>query len=236
MIHSNSTYPARYHSNEKFVVVAGNTELNKRESFTQSYLVEEIIGHELYNYATLDNDIAVLFLNRFIPYDNPAIAAIPLNIGALVPGTYCNVSGWGNKQSVLHMVTLPIQHPRFCEFVFSFMPMTQLCAGFLRGGRDACRGDSGGPLVCNGNLAGIVSWGIDCARPFFPGVYTNISSYIDWIIKANESVNYDHFAEMRSFNAGASKAVRTINVFIIFFFSCLICSPQQQCLMNPSIH
>lgn len=234
MIHSNSTYPVRYRSNEKYVVVAGHTELNKPESFTQVYLVEELIGHELYNYATLDNDIALLFLNQFIAYDNPAIAAIPLNLRALTPGTYCNVSGWGNKHSMLQMVTIPIQHPRFCEFIFSFMPMSQLCAGFLRGGRDACRGDSGGPLVCNGSLAGIVSWGIDCARPFFPGVYTNISSYIDWIIKANESVNYDYYAKMRSLHAGASESARSINVFIILFFSCLICSPHK-CLMNLSI-
>lgn len=52
------------------------------------------------------------------------------------------------------------------------------------------QGDSGGPLVCNGNFEGIVSWGISCANPYFPGVYTKVRNYaewINWIIKTDSS-------------------------------------------------
>ena len=50
------------------------------------------------------------------------------------------------------------------------------------------QGDSGGPLVCNGYLEGIVSWGISCANPYFPGVYTkvlNYGSWIEWIVNSS---------------------------------------------------
>lgn len=47
------------------------------------------------------------------------------------------------------------------------------------------QGDSGGPLVCKDGstwyLTGLTSWGVDCARPNIPGVYTRVSYYIPWI-------------------------------------------------------
>jgi len=49
-----------------------------------------------------------------------------------------------------------------------------ICAGVPEGGKDACQGDSGGPLVVGGQLVGIVSWGLSCALPDYPGVYSNV--------------------------------------------------------------
>lgn len=55
-----------------------------------------------------------------------------------------------------------------------------ICAG--DGGRDACQGDSGGPLMAFEKiendpgyhyvLVGLVSYGYECARDKYPGVYT----------------------------------------------------------------
>lgn len=47
-------------------------------------------------------------------------------------------------------------------------------------------GDSGGPMVIQRDdkrfqLAGVISWGIGCAEPDQPGVYTRISEFRVWI-------------------------------------------------------
>lgn len=53
-------------------------------------------------------------------------------------------------------------------------------------GKDGCQGDSGGPLydAVNNVVVGIVSWGIGCAHPSFPGVYSRISSGVSCIYRA----------------------------------------------------
>lgn len=46
------------------------------------------------------------------------------------------------------------------------------------------QGDSGGPLVVGDIQVGIVSWGIGCARADYPGVYTKVAAFSEWINSA----------------------------------------------------
>merc|ERR1712226_349874 len=84
-----------------------------------------------------------------------------------------------------------------------------LCAGWLKGGQDACAGDSGGPLVCRVEdpnnpgrylnqwvLQGLVSWGLGCAKAGQPGVYTNVPKLSDWVtskinVKSSDDFSFD---------------------------------------------
>jgi trypsin len=70
-----------------------------------------------------------------------------------------------------------------------FSPITDdmICAA--QSGKDACGGDSGGPLIMRGNstardlLVGTVAWGVGCAEERYPGVYSRISFFYDWIVE-----------------------------------------------------
>ncbi len=86
-------------------------------------------------------------------------------------------------------------------------PEAMLCAGKTDGKVDACQGDSGGPLTGwarQRTLVGIVSWGYGCASAGFPGVYTRVSTYANWIAGTSgvpgSSVPVDSYgpAEVRS--------------------------------------
>lgn len=58
-----------------------------------------------------------------------------------------------------------------------------------QGGVDTCRGDSGGPLIMSRPhfnrdrwyCEGIVSFAIGCGNALFPGIYTRVDNYLDWI-------------------------------------------------------
>ncbi|CAF1340657.1 unnamed protein product [Rotaria magnacalcarata] len=74
----------------------------------------------------------------------------------------------------------------------------QFCAGIpIQGDKDSCRGDSGGPILewkqNRWEQIGIVSYGVICADPRYPTVFTQVANYIDWIEKViNESLAISH--------------------------------------------
>ncbi|MCL4125609.1 UNVERIFIED_CONTAM: hypothetical protein GTU68_027589 [Idotea baltica] len=62
-----------------------------------------------------------------------------------------------------------------------------ICAGWKEGRKDSCKGDSGGPLLRQSQdgkwyVYGLVSFGKGCARRGFPGVYTKVNHFKQWII------------------------------------------------------
>lgn len=152
--------------------------------------VMKIIEHEDYNIPSLNNDIALLFLDEDLVFGDK-VQPIPLPIqGRKVPaGSISLVSGWGALEQggpsplQLQFVAVPIVDDKLCETaVRGVITDTMICAGnYEEGGADSCQGDSGGPLVVSGVLQGVVSWGYGCAQEKLPGVYSRVSNYRDWI-------------------------------------------------------
>ena len=161
--------------------------------------VSQVIKHENYRknfYGIAQNDIALLRVSkpfRFDKYTRP-IALFNKN-EASPAGSMAVVSGWGAKGQGLikglairlQKTGIPIVRKSLCNKAyktFGGIPEGQICAAYYgQGGKDTCSGDSGGPLVINGRLAGIISWGNGCAEPYYPGVYTEVAYYRDWIYR-----------------------------------------------------
>lgn len=85
----------------------------------------------------------------------------------------------------MYLVKVPIINQEECVAAYeSYNPVTDnmICAGDLEnGGIGPCQEDLGGPLVVNNVIVGITSWSLGCARPKYPGVWTRVSKYREWI-------------------------------------------------------
>ncbi|CAH0581471.1 unnamed protein product [Chrysodeixis includens] len=120
----------------------------------------------------------------------------------LLPGHDVFVAGWGKtlngRNSPIKLkLGLPIFNKNDCvtkyQTLGAALGENQICAGGVFA-EDACRGDSGGPLMKrkpNGiwETVGVVSFGYGCGRDGWPGVYTSVSKYLDWIKNTLETTN-----------------------------------------------
>jgi secreted trypsin-like serine protease len=150
--------------------------------------VSSIKIHPSYNSRTSANDIALIKLastvsQRPMPYAGPSRESL------YNPGTTAVAVGWGllseggAKPNQLYKVNLPLIADSTCASAYSgFSSDAMVCAGNMTsGGIDTCQGDSGGPLMAGGVLIGLTSFGIGCARPGYPGVYTEVNNYASFI-------------------------------------------------------
>ncbi|OPJ67999.1 transmembrane protease serine 9 isoform B [Patagioenas fasciata monilis] len=181
---------------EEIEAYMGTTSLNGTDESGMKVNVTRVIQHPLYNPIMLDYDVAVLELATplvFTKHIQPI--CLPTAAQEFPVGKKCVISGWGHleegnatKPEILQKASVGIIDQETCDFLYNFSLTDQMiCAGFLEGKVDSCQGDSGGPLACEVTpgvfyLAGIVSWGVGCAQPMNPGVYSRITKLRDWIL------------------------------------------------------
>ena len=188
---------------DNFLVLVGTTDVSEGG---QRFSVSAIRIHEAYRTETITdgknrkiiniiNDIALIRLTENIPgHRSIQLSSEKLDRVFARPGLCATVTGWGwtawggsSSESLLR-ADMPITATSACSGAYPNQLMSGvICAGYEQGKVDACKGDSGGPLVVrHGNSrryvqVGVVSWGKNCALRGFPGIYTRVSKYIDWI-------------------------------------------------------
>jgi len=173
-------------SPDQVQVVVGRTTLSSSQG--QRLPVDTIVVDPSYDSTTLENDVAVLRVSGSTA-QSPISLAGPGETSLWTAGSDAWVTGWGSdgstSQDTLREARVPIISDSSCGsgsvYGSEFFPAVMVCAGFLAGGVDSCSGDSGGPLAVpapggSWRQVGVVSWGIGCAEPNHPGVYSRVGS------------------------------------------------------------
>ncbi|XP_049961974.1 trypsin-1-like [Schistocerca serialis cubense] len=153
--------------------------------------VSEFVFRDNYHYDYI-NDVALIKLVQPLTL-GPTVQPVPLpEQGQQTPGgTIATVVGWGATESessaeTLRKADIPVWSDADCQEAYAGYEYQVLeediCAGMPEGGRGQCSGDGGGPLLVNGTQIGIVSWSRKpCVTKGSPGVYVEVSYYVDWI-------------------------------------------------------
>nr|XP_054752666.1 uncharacterized protein LOC129258410 [Lytechinus pictus] len=184
---------------DEFEIRLGEHDIESISNNERTFRAEQIIKHPNFNEQTYDSDIALIKLQQPVTYTDYIIPlCLPSELRAeelLKAGTRGFVTGWGNTEEAgdysryLRRVRLTIASMQDCgRSHIDIITNNMFCAdgGRKADERDACQGDSGGPFVTKDNnrwyLLGIVSWGVGCARPGYPGVYTRVHRFRQWIM------------------------------------------------------
>jgi len=185
------------------VVRLGDHDINTSSDGAQAVdvSIRRIIQHPGWDSNSLENDICILKLSQPIQYSRDIRrACLPTQYrGQDLPSVLARpqpiVVGWGStstgtgptnrlRQAPVQMVTQQQCAQAYRQVSRVTIGATKLCAG--EGTRDTCNGDSGGGLFSRnlgGGFAvvGVTSFGVECARDDFPGVYTRVDEYLPWI-------------------------------------------------------
>jgi len=192
-----------------FMIRIGEYDLIRPDYHSKDYAVEKVVIHDNYSGIIKSSltsingaDIALVKTRKDIVMSEYAwpVCFPDTDTNSTFAGHDAIVVGWGKRNEKsdaysdrLQKAKLSIIDNKVCRHWFRLAGRDMnidekiVCAGYRDGGKDACHGDSGGPLLSKIDdqwcVIGVVSTGIGCARPLLPGLYSRVSSYVDWIEK-----------------------------------------------------
>jgi len=149
--------------------------------------VKSITRNAEFTSADEGNDFALVRLSEPSSIDPVEIDLMGLSL-QYSPGKHLYSLGFGhtsyqgsNSDTLRHVELDYVDNPT-CENAYpTLIKDDMMCAS--RRKKDACHNDSGGPLYDKeaNVVVGIISWGSECAKQSYPGVYARIASDSDWI-------------------------------------------------------
>lgn len=166
--------------------------------------ISHIHLHKEFDQDTFNNDIALLRMNKPVVFsDHIRPVCLPTTVRAY-DGENATIVGWGklalngNTADVLQSALVPLIPRTICKenrsYQSSEITENMMCAEVDESHVDACQGDSGAPMVWQNKKMftqiGIVSWGQGCATEGYPGVYTDVGKYLEWILKNTKDSCY----------------------------------------------
>ncbi|GJQ74216.1 CLIPB9 [Trypoxylus dichotomus] len=163
----------------------------------QDFGIEQVLRHPDYIEQVKDwyHDIALIRMDRnarFSKYVSPVCTPEPSS-DQITDNDNLIVVGWGSTETAEYSdvklkLRVPLVSETNCNELYNRAGVQlrsgQLCAGGEKH-KDSCKGGSGGPLLVVRNerfyVVGLVSFGSECGTEGWPGVYTRVSQYRDWI-------------------------------------------------------
>lgn len=166
--------------------------------------IETIINYAEYSKELRLHDLALLRLQhpvQFTEYIQPVCLPKFNNFGdSSYTGAKMEITGFGSTEhgqisniklkTIVEVWNMEKCIQQYREVFGVTLQNSQMCAGGVLG-VDSCKGDSGGPLLLkqfefDGSyyyyLAGVISHGLfPCAQEGWPGVYTRVGYYLNWI-------------------------------------------------------
>ncbi|XP_058829149.1 chymotrypsin-2-like [Topomyia yanbarensis] len=190
--------------NNRWIITAGScavgrvpadvTVLTGSLSLTEggtNHQADRIVIHPQFDESTLVNDVAVMRTRTPIVLNGDTFA-LRMASNYLSMGYGALISGWGRQaidspefpDRLQYITTTVITHtecsnrfePPYDQRIVESVICTANVEGF-----GACLGDAGSPLVYNGELHGVVSWGIPCGMGH-PDVHSRVTSHRPWVL------------------------------------------------------
>ncbi|EDV51088.2 brachyurin [Drosophila erecta] len=188
------------------VYLGAHDRKNPKEVGQQIIFVEKknVIVHEKWDADAISDDISLIKLPvpiEFNKYIQPANLPVKSNSYNTYSGENAIASGWGRTSDaelgatdILQYAKVPIMTNSGCSpWYLGMVSASNICIK-TSGGISTCNGDSGGPLVLDdgsNTLIGATSFGIVFGCELgWPGVFTRITYYLDWIEEKTGVANY----------------------------------------------